>query len=340
MAISSLRVAYYFFLFLDDYLHFTKNFFLKKKSKGFVLFQKYHFQVTIQFGQLLLILQIDNGGKFISKVFSTYYELHSFDYYETFSSIIKMISLCLLLTLSIYYDFYIHQMDVIIIFLNGVLKEEIYITQLEGFVVPSHKYKIYSYVSSILNYFSMKNCHAISTLFKANVHFSQGLDFMGENIEFMASIPYAHIIRSLQYLITCTRYYLPFAIHHMAQFIAKPNYARDLDTQKSTSGYLLYVKSSLLSWHSEKQVVIAQSITLPSIICCNNQSYIVMTQNPRFYDCTKYIDIKYHYIRDKVKANEVIFEFIPINKMKANIMTKSLLKSNQLINQVVNVHDS
>nr|PNR42109.1 hypothetical protein PHYPA_016938 [Physcomitrium patens] len=51
-----------------------------------------------------------------------------------------------------------------------------------------------------------------------------------------------------------------------------------------------------------------QFLSLSSTIYCNNQSCIVMTQNPCFYDCAKYIDIKYHYIRDKVKANEVVLE--------------------------------
>nr|PNR58450.1 hypothetical protein PHYPA_005445 [Physcomitrium patens] len=69
---------------------------------------------------------------------------------------------------------------------------------------------------------------------------------------------------------------------------------------------------------------IVHQVILLSTIYCNNQSYIAMTQNPYFYDYIKHINIKCHYIRDKVKKNEVVLEFIPINEMKMNIMTKSL----------------
>uniref|UniRef100_A0A7I4ER32 Reverse transcriptase Ty1/copia-type domain-containing protein n=1 Tax=Physcomitrium patens TaxID=3218 RepID=A0A7I4ER32_PHYPA len=43
------------------------------------------------------------------------------------------------------------------------------------------------------------------------------------DIEFMASISYIHVIKNLQYLVTYIRYKLAFAIHHMAQFMAKPS---------------------------------------------------------------------------------------------------------------------
>lgn len=53
-----------------------------------------------------------------------------------------MKSQCLLLVLSTHYDFYIHQIDVTMAFLNGVFKERIYFTQPKGFVIFSHKNKI------------------------------------------------------------------------------------------------------------------------------------------------------------------------------------------------------
>ena len=45
------------------------------------------------------------------------------DYFDTFSPIIKITSLCLLLALAILYDYHIYQMDVIIPFLNAPLNE-------------------------------------------------------------------------------------------------------------------------------------------------------------------------------------------------------------------------
>ena len=35
-------------------------------------------------------------------------------------------------------------------------------------------------------------------------------------------------------------------------------------------------------------------------IYCDNQSYVKFSENPIFHDKLKYIEIKYHYIRDMV----------------------------------------
>jgi len=67
-----------------------------------------------------------------------YFVAHGFfqqavlDYSETFFPIFKMTSLRLLLVLATLYNYHIHQMDVIMAFLNGVLKEEIYILLSNG----------------------------------------------------------------------------------------------------------------------------------------------------------------------------------------------------------------
>lgn len=61
----------------------------------------------------------------------------------------------------------------------------------------------------------MNNCHTIFYLLKADIHFFYGSNLRKRDVEFMASIPYVHIIGSPQYLITYTKYDLIFAVHHM-----------------------------------------------------------------------------------------------------------------------------
>ena len=56
------------------------------------------------------------------------------DYMETFAPVAKLASIRLLLAIAAREDYEIHQMDVTSAFLNGELKEEIYMTQPEGFV--------------------------------------------------------------------------------------------------------------------------------------------------------------------------------------------------------------
>ena len=64
------------------------------------------------------------------------------DYDETFSPVARFKSLRLLLALAALEDWEIHQMDVKSAFLNGLLDEEIYMEQPQGFVDPEHPNKV------------------------------------------------------------------------------------------------------------------------------------------------------------------------------------------------------
>jgi hypothetical protein len=78
-------------------------------------------------------------ARFVARGFS---QTEGIDYYETFSPVIKMTSLRVLLALATIHNFYVHQMDVTTAFLNGVLNEEIYITQRLGFINPDTASKV------------------------------------------------------------------------------------------------------------------------------------------------------------------------------------------------------
>lgn len=85
-------------------------------------------------------------ARFVARGFS---QQPSLDFYETFSPIIKMTSLRLLLAFATLYDYYIHQMDVTIAFLHGILREEIFISQPEGYVRPSEEHKVCRLLKSL-----------------------------------------------------------------------------------------------------------------------------------------------------------------------------------------------
>jgi hypothetical protein len=42
-----------------------------------------------------------------------------------------------------------------------------------------------------------------------------------------------------------------------------------------------------------------------TIIHCDNQSCVKLSENPMFHDKSKHIEIKYHYIRDMVQRKAV-----------------------------------
>jgi len=69
-------------------------------------------------------------------------QIHGIDYDETFSPVARFESLRLLLALAALEDWEIHQMDVKSAFLNGLLDEEIYMEQPQGFINPDHPHKV------------------------------------------------------------------------------------------------------------------------------------------------------------------------------------------------------
>jgi hypothetical protein len=71
------------------------------------------------------------------------------DYFDTFSPVTKITSVRLLIAIAAIYNLMIHQMDVKTAFLNGDLEEEIYMDQLEGFVLPGNEHKICKLLKSL-----------------------------------------------------------------------------------------------------------------------------------------------------------------------------------------------
>ena len=56
----------------------------------------------------------------------------------------------------------------------------------------------------------------------------------------------------------------------------------------------------------------------------DNQGSIALTKNLAYYKRTKHIDIRYHFVREKVEDGQVILEYISTLDMLADIMTKPI----------------
>jgi len=59
----------------------------------------------------------------------------------------------------------------------------------------------------------------------------------------------------------------------------------------------------------------------------DNQGAGDLNRNPVFRNRTKHVDIRHNFIRELVENNEVIVEYIPTEKMRANVLTKGLSTS-------------
>jgi hypothetical protein len=65
-------------------------------------------------------------------------QIHGIDYDESFSPVVMLKSVQILLAITAYFDYQIWQMDVKMAFLNENLTKDVYMTQPKGFVDPKH----------------------------------------------------------------------------------------------------------------------------------------------------------------------------------------------------------
>ena len=54
----------------------------------------------------------------------------------------------------------------------------------------------------------------------------------------------------------------------------------------------------------------------------DNQGAIASAKNPEFHKRTKHIDIRYHFVREKVEDGHVVIEYYPTLNMLVDLMTK------------------
>ena len=61
-----------------------------------------------------------------------------------------------------------------------------------------------------------------------------------------------------------------------------------------------------------------------TVIFCDNQSCIKLSENPIFHDRFKHIDIRYHHLKDCVLRRIMLLDYIPTEEQDADILTKAL----------------
>jgi hypothetical protein len=60
------------------------------------------------------------------------------------------------------------------------------------------------------------------------------------------------------------------------------------------------------------------------ILYCDNQSAIKLAYNPVQHGRTKHIDLRYHYVREKIEDGTVIVKYLSTERMPADMFTKPL----------------
>ena len=64
------------------------------------------------------------------------------------------------------------------------------------------------------------------------------------------------------------------------------------------------------------------------MLFCDNQSAIHLSKNASFHSRSKYIDVRYHWIRDVLNSKQMKLEKVHTNNSSADMLTKVVTKEN------------
>ena len=237
----------------------------------------------------------------------------------------------------------------------------------------------------LLTKYGMREAKSLST----PLSLATKLTKTGEPLD-TSSHPYSQLIGSLMYLSVCTRPDISQAVGALARYMANPtkehwqaatnvlrylagttecgitfgagspgleaycdaDYAGDIDTRRSTTGYVFLLNGGAISWSSRLQQTVAASTTEAEYMAAaaaikealwirrllkeleidtkiitikaDSQSAIKLLKNPVISMRSKHIDVIYHFARERVTRKDVAFEYICTNKMVADALTKPL----------------
>ena len=62
----------------------------------------------------------------------------------------------------------------------------------------------------------------------------------------------------------------------------------------------------------------------PTSIMCNNEGCIALAKNPTYHYCTKHIDIRHHFIKEKLENQKMYLKYYPMEDMIADVLTRPL----------------
>lgn len=130
------------------------------------------------------------------------------------------------------------------------------------------------------------------------------------------------------------------------------DWASNDDDRRSCTGYVFIFQGGAISWNSHRQQTVALSTTeaeymslssgaqeamwlkqmqeefwphlvsTPITILCDNQSAIKLAGTENYHSRSKHIDIRHHFVRDKVLSNQIVVKYIQSSEMVADALTK------------------
>eukprot|EP00252_Welwitschia_mirabilis_P028029 TRINITY_DN992_c0_g1_i5.p1 TRINITY_DN992_c0_g1~~TRINITY_DN992_c0_g1_i5.p1 ORF type:complete len:816 (+),score=171.97 TRINITY_DN992_c0_g1_i5:277-2448(+) len=247
------------------------------------------------------------------------------------------------------------------------------------------------YIGKVLERFSMKDAKPMSTPLATHFQLSRkDCPSSKEDVAKVRNIPYASAVGSLMYAMVCTRPDIAYAVGVVSRYMSNygwnhwlavkwilrylkgtqmhclcfgnedlslqgfvdANFAADLDSRRSTTGYAFTFGGGAVSWLSRLQPIVTLSTTEAEYVAlteackemiwlcrflgslgfkqkkhyvfCDSQSAIHLAKNSAFHARTKHIDIRFHFVREIIENKLVDVQKINTKVNVADALTKAV----------------
>ncbi|GJY87310.1 retrovirus-related pol polyprotein from transposon TNT 1-94 [Tanacetum coccineum] len=280
-----------------------------------------------------------------------YSQEEGIDYDEIFAPVERIKAIRIFLAFATYINFIVFQMDVKSTFLNGKLKEEVYVKQPPGF--ESSEFRDYvckldkalyglkqapmedkeisicqeQYTMNLLKIYEISNTFSVKTpMIPLN---NLGSDLAGKPINetlyrgmigYQSSPKESHLIavkRIFMYLKGPLSFglYYPKCLGFDIKGYSDSDYVGCNMDRKSTSGACQILRGKLVCWSAKKQ---------QSMVMSSAEAEYVAADGCFLYLRTKHVDKRYPFIRDHILKGDIELHFIPTEYQLADIFTKPL----------------
>nr|GEV84168.1 retrovirus-related Pol polyprotein from transposon TNT 1-94 [Tanacetum cinerariifolium] len=176
------------------------------------------------------------------------------------------------------------------------------------------------YAQEILKKLGMTSCDSIGTPM-ATKHLDA--DLSGTPVDQTKYRTVKRIFRYLKDIIHMGLWYPKDTGFELTAF-SDLDHAGCLDSRKSTSGGIQFLSGDkLVGWSSKKQDYYGFHFDkIP--MYCDSKAAIAISCNPAQHSCTKHIDVRYHFIKEKVEKGIVELFFVETKYQLADLFTKAL----------------
>ncbi|GJY27269.1 retrovirus-related pol polyprotein from transposon TNT 1-94 [Tanacetum coccineum] len=288
---------------------------------------------------------IRNKARLVAK---GYAQEEGVDFEESFAPVARLEAVRIFVAHAAHKSFPIYQMDVKTAFLNGPLKEEVYVAQPEGFVDPDHPEKVYLLRKALyglkqaprawydeLSNFLMSKGFTKGTIDPTLFKIKYGEDILlvqiyVDDIIFGSTNPkYSKRFEKLMHsifemsLMGEMKFFLGLQIHQSPKGCQRNITALAMSSVRVQSMVAISASCAQVMWmRTQLQDYGFNYNKIP--LYCDSQSAIAISCNPVQHSRTKHIHTRYHFIKEQVENGIIELYFVRTEYQLADMFTKAL----------------